>query len=255
MTPLEVIASIRQAGGSITVNDGKLKVVAPPEVVQALRQALEESKAILLSLLAIKPVVETEIDRPDWWNLNISDRDNRDLDQFFGWSSDPERRAIQWTESLSRIQGQQVLEAAVVQLNEIAGGARCANEKLRTNELSQTVAVDSSQCQNELNEPYEQSIEPENCPKCGSISVWLDATGKRHCDQCDPPIRSQFVASRVQALRERYEAGIYPVKNRKVRRLLIVRNLIRKHLKTISSLDSSQLGISSPRCAMSTRND
>jgi hypothetical protein len=213
MTPIEVITSIRQAGGSITVNDDKLRVKAPLAVVNALRSSITECKPVLLSLLA---VVEPDLDKPDWWNPELSDSDNQDLDQFFGWSSDPERLAIQWVESLSRIEGQQVVEAAIVQLNEITGCGQGSCEQMDFDEQSQPLAAVLPEGSCEQSELDEQSIEPTACPKCSSISAWFDMTGGRHCDQCEPPTRSQFIAEHVCTLKDQYSAGVFPTKSRAV---------------------------------------
>ncbi len=217
MTPLEVIANIRRSGGSITVNDGKLKVVAPVEVVNALRPALAEFKPILLSLLAAQPAVETDLDKPDWWNPGLSDQDNRDLDQFFGHSSDPERRAIQWVESLSPSNSRAVVSAAIVQLDSITG--RTDQTREQSEQSEQAAACSFSGTGREQSEQSEQTFEPVPCAKCGSISAWWDLADGRHCDQCDPPIRSQFIASRVKLLLADYAVGKYPTNGRAIRRI------------------------------------
>src|SRR5262245_38742220 len=103
MTPLDAISRIRATGGSICVANGKLSVTATPEVMAGVRPALVEHKTILIRLLDTGRETEPEPELRNWWDPELSDRDNRVLDEFFGYSSDPERFAIQWVETLSVI--------------------------------------------------------------------------------------------------------------------------------------------------------
>jgi hypothetical protein len=221
MTPIEVIASIRQTGGSITAAGGKLRVVAPPEVVNALRSSLSECKPVLLSLLAPEPVAEVDLDRPDWWDSKLTEQENRDLDQFLGWSSDAERRAIQWVESLSPFDASAVVRDAIVELDSITGcdAETCEqSEQCEQSSLSPLLATSTAEIAvaNNLRTICEQSFEPVPCAKCGGISAWWDGNDNRHCDQCDPPIRSRFIAERIQSLLADQAIGRFPTRNRKL---------------------------------------
>ncbi|MBU4399416.1 MAG: hypothetical protein KKE86_08790 [Planctomycetes bacterium] len=90
MIALDVLNTIRQAGGSYFVEAENLRIVAPPGLLTAEHKTvLASAKADLIRLLA-----------PD---------------------VDPERAAIQWVESLSAEEGEVVIEQARREWNEIVG--------------------------------------------------------------------------------------------------------------------------------------
>jgi hypothetical protein len=109
-----------------------------------------------------------------------------------GDEAEAEREAIQWLESMPDAEAQDVIDAAIAEFDSITG-------------------CDAETC--EQSEQSEQSlVEPSPCAKCGSISCWWDGLGSRHCDQCDPPVRSQFIANRCRELLADYAANIFPVR-------------------------------------------
>jgi hypothetical protein len=107
MTVLEVLSVIRQAGGSVVVEAGDLRISAPAGVLtQDHKAVLAEHKAVLVRLLAqdhadderlaiqqeAEPVPEPaagEWDfptpKPAWWSPDIGDEENAKVDEFMGY--------------------------------------------------------------------------------------------------------------------------------------------------------------------------
>ena len=91
MTVLDVLSTIRQAGGSVVVVDGNLKIRVPTGLLTPEHRAvLVEYKATLVRLLA-----------PD---------------------VDPEREAIQWVEGLSAPEAEVVVETAIQEWEDLVRG-------------------------------------------------------------------------------------------------------------------------------------
>jgi hypothetical protein len=170
MTPLDVIARVRAAGGAITVNNGRLKVVSPPQVFRDLRPSLIEHKSILIRLLATTQEPVTEIEQSESSNVENCD--------------------------------------AII----VRPGTETGDELNEQNELSALQPAAEIRC--ELNELCDQGYaDAEPCRRCGSLLLWWDALGGVHCESCEPPVRSRFIAARVQSLLVDYAAGKYPTKN------------------------------------------
>ena len=85
MTPLDVLSTIRQAGGRVVVLDSDLQVIAPPGTVSVEAAAvLREHKAALIGILP-----------------------------------DAEREAVRWVEDLAPEAAEAVVEAARREIEEI----------------------------------------------------------------------------------------------------------------------------------------
>jgi hypothetical protein len=141
MTPLEVLNTIRQAGGRVVVLDGDLQVVAPPGTVSPEAAAvLREHKAGLLGILP-----------------------------------DAEREAVRWVEDLAPAAAEPVVEAARQEWEEIVvatmpepvlagtadAGSSVALAMLEPSTIGSTVKLDTEPADGEsLAEPVE-IITPE----------------------------------------------------------------------------------------------
>jgi Zn ribbon nucleic-acid-binding protein len=69
-----------------------------------------------------------------------------------------------------------------------------------------TSAADTDQDQ--ANQDVDQwlrdnTVEPMECGKCGSLDQWQDLAGGWHCRSCDPPVVAQRVRERAAELRRR----------------------------------------------------
>ena len=90
MTPLDVLSTIRQAGGRVVVLDGDLQVIAPPGTVSVEAAAvLREHKAALIGILP-----------------------------------DAEREAVRWVEDLAPAAAEAVVEATSREWEEIVGSTQ-----------------------------------------------------------------------------------------------------------------------------------
>lgn len=99
------------------------------------------------------------------------------LDLASGGGSDPqERGALAWAEGLSSADADVALDLAL---------AEWPSAKVDHDESGGLV--------------WDTSAEPEWCPTCGG-APWWDGGGRLHCEKCDPPNRSELVASRARHL-------------------------------------------------------
>jgi hypothetical protein len=186
MTPFDVLSTIRSAGGCVVVEDGDLRVIAPPntltpEAVVVLR----ENKAALLGIL---PNAERET---IGWVENLT----------------PGRAAVvvesarqEWTRLVEQD------EPVVIQV-EIVG-----NELLLhcpTSEIAAKIETGRERIDRVLAEihpidadhdlsTWEEAVEPIPCATCGSIMAWWDFTDRRHCMICEPIGRLLTEAARLR---------------------------------------------------------
>ena len=181
MTPLDVLSTIRQAGGRVVILDGDLQVVAPPGTVSAEAAAvLREHKAVLLRLLP-----------------------------------DAEREAIQWAENLPPDKAEIVVETASREWEEIVGSTQ-EPEPVVVAMPEPVVEPDLDQQAEpvEFTTPEGLTIrfaEPEDgdeivvplppCQQCGGFMGWWDVLGGVHCMDCDPPLRSARLREQADRLR------------------------------------------------------
>jgi len=177
MTALDVLSTIRQAGGSFAVEDGGLRIVVPRGLLTAeQREVLAGSKADLVRLLA-----------PD---------------------ADPERAAIRWLESLTPTEAAVVVETASREWAELVDADHnlgawaeqqlskpCEQSEQSEQRVDHILAVDADAT-------WEQAVEPPSpCQRCGSLEVWWDGKGGTHCIACEPMARAQRIHDRAVRLR------------------------------------------------------
>ena len=163
---IEVIASIRSAGGSITVDGGEIKVSAPPGTLSPDdRSALAKNRETLISILP---------------------------------SVDPERESIQGGEI---VDGDQIEVTG-----EIAIAAATPSPWWWSGELSRQdnqVLDDFMAYDPELGPAgeVEQIVLTEGCERCGSILGWVDVQGVEHCLGHEKPSLRSY-ARQAATLRE-----------------------------------------------------
>ncbi|NLF73191.1 MAG: hypothetical protein GX575_29495 [Candidatus Anammoximicrobium sp.] len=164
---IPILNKIRQAGGSITVFAGRVRIEAPPGTITDLdREVLGQHKQELLRLFApVYPIV----DDPD------------------------ERQAIQWAEGLDARQAALVVGVAVQEWDDL----------VRSDSLEPAVDV-VEDLDVWINE---NTIEPAACGQCGGLERWQDLAGGWHCARCNPPIRAQIIRERAKRLRRQSQAS------------------------------------------------
>ena len=168
MTALDVLNTIRQAGGRVVVLDGDLRIVAPPGTLT------KEAATVLLAhkeaLISILP--------------------------------DGGREAIQWSEGLDPAEAKVVVETARREFGEIvnAGSTPVAEPGDPDHDLNAWAEKQVGDA-----ETLDPDEEPVPCPTCGEIAAWWDPTGKRHCMACEPtaPQKAQQLVTKAQRLREK----------------------------------------------------
>lgn len=148
MSPLLIIDKIHRSGGSIWGEDGDLRIEVDSGLLTAEDMSvLARHKADLVPLLA----------RP------VRSKDSED------------REAIQWIESLSPEESEEVLKRA-------------------TSDFDLIVAEDQS-----LDDwLVENTVSPLVCEQCGYLDRWQDLADGWHCLLCDPPVRAQKLRQRAE---------------------------------------------------------
>ena len=65
----------------------------------------------------------------------------------------------------------------------------------------------SNDLTDEENQDLDQFLyeDPVECSECGQIIAWWDAWGVRHCQHCEPPIRSELLQKLAALLRQRQQ--------------------------------------------------
>jgi hypothetical protein len=181
MTPLDILAVIRSAGGRVVVDGDDLAVEVPAGVLTAEHKAaLIEHKAVLLRLLT-----------PD----------------------DPEREAIQWVEALAPTEADAVLRTALAEWDSLVSQDRDLDAYVKAHGFypkdgigvwrSRWDAVEPDP--DVINARWEDGLDPVACEKCGSLLAWYDVGGRHHCQLCDPPIRWDMLRTMARRLRREAE--------------------------------------------------
>jgi len=185
MTPLDILSTIRQAGGRVVVLDGDLQVVAPPGLLSPQdKQVLAENKAALVGILP-----------------------------------DAERDAIQEVERLPQAEAEAVVEAARREWSEIVGGDQQVEEVVRaeivgdelrlhcpTPEIASAIEAGRDRLERLLvdmqaEEPEEYQIVacPPPCPQCDSLRLWEGIDGRWYCLACHPPMEPRAALATSEA--------------------------------------------------------
>ena len=164
MTPLDVLGTIRQAGGRVVVLDGDLQVIAPPGTVSAEAAAvLREHKAALVGILP-----------------------------------NAEREAIGWTETLSPAEAEIVVETASREWDRTV-----VETPVEDTTTSTVEAVVNSMIEADTDQEVEEIVPPPPCRQCNSLELWQDLTGGWHCQHCqaDGLQRSERLVEQAARLR------------------------------------------------------
>ncbi|NUQ65463.1 MAG: hypothetical protein HUU20_23590 [Pirellulales bacterium] len=158
---ISILWKIRQAGGKILVDAGRVRIDVPIGVLSdSDKQVLGDHKQDLVRLLAPAETVVV----------------------------DAEREAIQWVETLSPTQADEVVATALREWREIV------------EETTQAMGRDDDQDDAEVVD-WEEAIDPfEPCPSCGSLLQWESTAGTWQCLSCEPPTRAKRLRARARRL-------------------------------------------------------
>jgi hypothetical protein len=165
MTPLDVLSTIRQAGGRVVVLDGDLQVIAPPGTVSAeMAAVLREFKAALIGILP-----------------------------------DAEREAVRWVEDLAPEAAEAVVETARREMEEIVRSTQEPEPVVVT--IPEPVVEPDLDQQAEpvefttpegltirFADPEDEEeivVPPPPCQQCGGFMFWWDFAGRHHCMVCE----------------------------------------------------------------------
>lgn len=175
---IAVLDKIRQAGGRVVVQDQAVRIEAPPGLLTDQdRQVLAQHRQDLLRLFApAEPVV---------------------VDPYL----DQERQAIQWVEALSPAEAERVVGTAVEEWDTLV---RSDHQDLDQGQHREVDHVHVQHLDQDLDQWLrDNTVEPADCDKCGSLDRWQDLTGGWHCGKCDPPVVGLRVREQAAALRRR----------------------------------------------------
>lgn len=198
---IPILDKIRRSGGSITVLDGRLRIEAPPGTLSEQdRQVLAQHRQDLLRLFAPSiPVVDVKdatAFQPRKCAVETVECEDGKVRQ-------AEAAAIQWVEGLTPEAAAAAVETAVREWDALTGGHQQADRQ-----PDQDLDQDLDQQQHHAGDLdqwlRENTVEPIECGKCGSLDQWQSIAGSWHCSRCDPLIKAAIIRERAARLRRRY---------------------------------------------------